>query len=66
MTLIFALTGSSVPNYFVSVSFTVLWPTSSLTSLDLTKQVNLLLSQHKQSSLIQTGGQPYRDTLPLT
>ena len=30
------------------------WPTSCLTGLDLTKQVNLLLIQHKQSSCIQT------------
>ena len=38
------------------------WLISFLTCLDLTKQVKLLLMQHKQSSGIQTklaGGQPY-------
>ena len=38
-----------------------------LTGLDLAKQVNMLLIQHKQRSWIQTeqtGGQLYSDTFP--
>ena len=41
--------------------------TSCLTGLELTKQVKLLLIQHKQSSWIQTKlmvGQTYSDTSP--
>ena len=39
--------------YFVRGCITV-WLTSCLTGLDLTKQVNLFLIKHKQSSKIQT------------
>ena len=53
-------------NFLCKGTITV-WLTSCLTGLDLTKQVNLLLIQHKQSSWIQTnktGRQPYSDTSP--
>ena len=51
---------------FVRESITVRL-TSSLIGLDLTKQVNLLLTKHNQSSWIQTGqkgGQLDYDTSP--
>ena len=40
--------------------------TSYLTSLDLTKQVNMFLNQHRQRSWIEAknGGQPYSDSSP--
>ena len=50
--------------YFLRGSITVQL-TSCLTGLDSTKQVDILLIQHKRSSWIQTkqtGGQQYSDT----
>ena len=54
-------------NNFVQRESITVWLTSSLTGLDATKQVNLLINLSVQSNRIQTsktGGQLYRDTSP--